>query len=145
MNRKGTFNNQLTWNIAYLILFILFFSGMLFFVLRYQNGAAIWEEFYAVEIAKIIDTAEPGQEVYLDVSEGTNIALKSGMLREDLNEIIKIDNINNKVIVKLHPNFGTVYRYFSDVDVIDWKIEQVSGQIDKNRFTFRVIEGREDE
>ena len=145
MNRKGTFSNQLTWNIAYLILFILFFSGMLFFVLRYQNGAAIWEEFYAVEIAKIIDTAEPGQEVYLDVSEGTNIALKSGMLREDLNEIIKIDNINNKVIVKLRPNFGTVYRYFSDVDVIDWKIEQVSGQIDKNRFTFRVIEGREDE
>jgi len=143
MNRKGTFSNQLTWNIAYLILFILFFSGMLFFVLRYQNGAAIWEEFYAVEIAKMIDNAEPGEEFYLDVSEGTSIALKSGMLRENLGNIIKIDNVRNKVIVKLRPNSGTVYRYFSDLDVVDWKLEQVSGEIDRNRFTFRIIKGRD--
>ncbi|PIY80991.1 hypothetical protein COY79_05065, partial [Candidatus Pacearchaeota archaeon CG_4_10_14_0_8_um_filter_35_169] len=99
---------------------------MLFFVLRYQNGAAIWEEFYAVEIAKMIDNAEPGEEFYLDVSEGTSIALKSGMLRENLGNIIKIDNVRNKVIVKLRPNSGTVYRYFSDLDVVDWKLEQVS-------------------
>lgn len=139
-NKRGSFRNQLSNNILYLIFFLLFFVMMLYFVLRFQNGVALWEEFYASEIARVINSAEPGSEVYLDVTFATGLAFKSGT--RDFNRIFSFDNVNNKVIVRLKPNSGTSYEFFSDVDVADWRVEEVSGDIDTNRLIFYVEEGR---
>ena len=142
MNTKGQFNNQLSVTMLYLIIFVLFFVGMLFFINRYQNGASLWEEFYAKNIVGVIDSANVGDEIYLDVTKATEIAIKSGV---DKNEIFSFDNLNNKLIVKLSPDGGTSFKFFKDVDIVNWSLEFVSGDAKTNRLKFSIARVREDD
>ncbi|MCH7567873.1 MAG: hypothetical protein IIA87_00455 [Nanoarchaeota archaeon] len=141
MNKRGESagDNILFNNLIYMILFILFFLGMFYYVLGFQNGAALLEDFYAKEISRMINAAELGTEteVSLDVTKATEIAFKKGVRRSD---IFNFDNVNNKVIVSLRLNGGTSFNFFNDVDVVDWDIKLVSGGIETNRLYFKIVE-----
>jgi hypothetical protein len=138
MNKRGDVSdNILTENVIYIVLFIVFFIGMFYYVVSFQDGATIWEDFYAKEIARIIDGAEPGTEVFLDVSRGAQIAQRKGQL---FSNMIIIDNVENKIKVSLRPNRGRTYRYYNKVDIVQPRIELVSGSDDTNRLYFRIVQ-----
>jgi len=135
MNRKGV-GEILTNNLIYIILFLVFFMLMFYFVVGFQDGASVWEEFYAKEIVKVINEAEPGTEIYLDVTGLTKIAFKNGKSR---NEIIYFNNVQNQVIVSLTSKSGTSFNFFNDVDLIEPEIELLSGGAETNRLYFKVV------
>ncbi|MEK6847180.1 MAG: hypothetical protein AABY16_03375 [Nanoarchaeota archaeon] len=143
MNRRGT-DNTLTESIIYLLIFILFFLLMFYFVSANNNGAFYWEDFYAKELALVIDRAEPGMEFAIDVSELSRVAIKKG---KNLRDLILIDNINNKVTVSVRPGAGTSFLFFNDVDIV---IEQgdgivlPSGGATTTQFKFKVKERQRD-
>ena len=83
MNKRGT-GEILTNNLIYIILFLVFFMLMFYFVVGFQDGSSVWEEFYAKEIVKIVNEAEPGTEIYLDVTALTKIAFKHGKSRNEI-------------------------------------------------------------
>jgi len=121
MNKKGEEGGLVWENVTYLILLVMFLAGMLYFVMGYVDGVAVWEKYYAAELARVIDIAEPGDEIQIDVHTGTRIALKNGVAFSD---IFYFDNADNSVHIRLRPRGSTVYHYFSDVDVVEWEIEQ---------------------
>ena len=136
MEKKGE-GGILTNNLIYIILFLVFFVLMFYYILGYQDGASVWEEFYSKEITKIINEAKPGTEVYLDVTKLTSIAFKNGKTKK---EIIYFDNVENSVIVSLNKGSGTEFKFYNDVDIFEPEIKLISGGVKTNRLYFKVIE-----
>lgn len=139
MNKKGDLSDSVMMNYAmHLILLVIFTIIMFYFVIGYQEGAFGLEDIYAKEIVRIIDSAEPGSQVFIDVTEITAIAFKSG---KSPSEIFAFDNVNNRVTVNLKSG-GTSFRYFNEVDIVDVDLELPSpgAGTETNRLTFRVVE-----
>lgn len=142
MNKKAEIGDVLIDNVIHLIFLALFFIGMVWFVASYQNGAAIWEDYYAKEIVKVINFAEPRDEVWLDVHNATEIAKKNKLA--SFSEIFQLDNVKNEVCVKLNKGKKTCYSYFNDVDVVNFGLKLAEGKNDEgksvNLLYFKVIE-----
>tara|TARA_Y100000034_G_C6753031_1_gene334902 strand:- start:372 stop:800 length:429 start_codon:yes stop_codon:yes gene_type:complete len=116
MNRKGqSLGGILTSNVIYLVFAVLFFFILLWFVLSQQGGAAVWEDFYAKEISKMINLAEPGDEITLDVHGATEIAQDNEV--RSFSEMFVIDNSENEICVKLSKGRRSCYNYVNDVEV----------------------------
>jgi len=114
VNKKARIGDIVMDNIIYLILLIIFFIGMLAFVNNKMNGAAVWEDYYAKEIVKVIDSSKPGDDIIIDVHKATEIAKKNKI---DNEEIFSFTNFQNKVCVKLSAGRAGCYSYFNDVNV----------------------------
>ena len=124
MDKRGEgFDNALGWYVAYFVLLALFFVGALYYVMGLQDGAALWEDVYAKEIVRVIETAQAPQEVALDVHMLTELAQKSG---KSFSDIVKFDNEQHTVTVSTGLNGGTSYGYFHDVSIIDERLETPS-------------------
>ena len=54
MNKKATLSDLMTSNVVGIILVVMVFAGLFIYVFAQTNGAAVWEEYYAKEIARII-------------------------------------------------------------------------------------------
>jgi hypothetical protein len=132
MSKKG---NLLTGQVLYVVLFLVFFIGAFYFVTMYQDGASVWEEIYAKEIAMLINGVGDGTKVSLDVTELSEIAVKNG---KSVNEMIVIDNVNNVVRVSLRQGKATSFGFFNDVDIIEPRIELFSDKSGVNMFVFEV-------
>lgn len=102
-------------NVIFVILVALFFGGMLYYENMQKNGAAIWADFYVKEIVKVVDMANPGDEITLNVQRAVEIAVKKDVAYGD---IFNFDNTRNEICVKLSPSRHTCYKYFNDVDVV---------------------------
>ena len=124
-------------NIIFAFLFLLFFMLMFYFITEYQDGATYWEDFYAKEISSLINRAEPGMDLAIDVSEIAIIAIKNG---KNYREIISVDNINNRISVSVRKGAGTSFNFFNDVDIVEPRIEVPSGTATTTRFIFKVKE-----
>jgi hypothetical protein len=116
MNKRAGLGDILLDNVIHLVLLALFLGGMFYFVFSYQNGAAIWEDYYAKEIVKVIDLSDSGDEIFMDVHKASEIA--KGNKIASFSEIFSIDNVKDEVCVKLNRGGGTCYSYFNDVDVV---------------------------
>jgi len=126
MNKKGSEEIALSY-IVYTILLIVFAVGMFAVVNNYRNGGAVWEDFYAKEIVKMIDNARVGDELYIDVQTATEIARGNQI---PLSSIFSFNNVKNEVCVKLATRKGC-YSYFNEVDVIpdsDFVLTAASGK-----------------
>jgi hypothetical protein len=127
---------EVLWNnIIYIILLILFLAPAMFFLWNQMNGAAIWSDFYAKELSKVINSAEPGDEITLNVHKATEIAQKNGV--QSFSEIFTFKNPENQVCVKLSPNKRTCYTFFNDVDIIN---SQIKLGTPDNILTFEISE-----
>ena len=144
MNKKAeSFGDLLFDNVIYLILLVMFIIGFMYYIYARADGAETWGDYYAKEIVKVINFAEPGDEVWLDVHKGSEIAVKKKV--KSLSEMFTIDNVQNKVCVKLGLGRRTCYSYFNEVDIIGWNIlpsegKDESGQSTKNLLYFRVVD-----
>ena len=136
MEKRGL--GPLSWEtLLYTIFTIAFLLLMFNFVTGYRGGSALWEDLYAKEIANLINHAEPGTEVKLDVSRLSSLAVKNG---KDVRDIIYINNVDNSVTVSIRNGAGTRYSFFNDVDIIEPRVEAVSGGAVVNRLIFSVRE-----
>lgn len=124
-------------NIIHIIIFTMFFAIIFWGVSSYSDGSALLEDIYAKEIARVINTAEPGMSFKIDISKIASVAYGNGKKFED---IVTIDNVQNEVRVSSRLNTGTSYKFFNDVDVVNFRIEAVSGESLDTRFIFEVKE-----
>ena len=132
--------------IVYLLILVFFSMGMVYYVSQQQSGAAIWEDYYSKVIVKIINFADGGYFVCLDVHKATEIAKKNEV--KSFSEIFKIDNLNNEVCVKLSQGRKTCYNYFNGVDVVNLDLQLGVNKNEKgeiaNVLCFNVKEVRAD-
>ncbi len=114
--------------IIFLILNLVFISIMLIFVWSSGQGFFVYESMYAKKLALFVDYSKPGMTVFFDVTEIIEIAEEKGLKGQDLEEIFKVDNENNEIIVDISGKGGHKYKFFSDYDV---ETEISSGQGEK--------------
>jgi len=138
MDRKGALMDNPIVNYSFHIIVGLLFFGIVFFsIVAFQNGEAIYEDLYAKVVVGIINNADPGQEVALDVTRPTTLAFDN---KKSPSEIFLIDNVNNRVTVSLRGGGSTSFRFFNDVDVVDWRLETPGEGPERNMLYFRVVE-----
>ena len=119
MNRKGEKNELVFSTVVYLIFAAAFVFLLGAFVFQQMNGAGVWEDFYAKEIVKVINLAQQGDEINLDIHKGSVIGKKNEV---NFNEMFKIDNEKNEVCVRLSAGRKSCYSFFNDVDVA-WEVK----------------------
>ena len=140
-DKKGS-NNVVMDNLYSLILVILFLMLIFLLINSNLNNGAFYEDFYAKEISRLINSVEPGIEFKIDVTPLAVSASKSG---KPILDIIQIDNVNNSVVTSSRLDTGTSFDFFRDVDVVDFYVESPSGMNDRTRFIFKVVEKRRNE
>lgn len=119
-NKKGATLDSLWDTVLHIIILGMFASFIFVFIHHQENGTAFWEDYYAKEIARVIDMAKPGDEINFDIHKATAVAKNNDF---NFNSIVRFDNKKKEVIVKLS-NFGeTRFSYFNDVDVENLGIE----------------------
>ena len=118
-SKRGESGTILKDTTIYIILLVLFVAGMVYYVGSQRDGAAKWSDIYAKEIVNIINRAEVGDKVSLDVQRMTAISKKNDVPFE---QVFVFDNNRKEVCVK-----GTTrracYSYFSDLNVTDVNLE----------------------
>lgn len=115
INKKG---NILTQNIIFIILNLIFLSILVVFLFSKMGSAAVLEEKYAKQIALILDSAEPGMIINLNMEDAIKIANKENRA---LNNIISIQS--NVVKVQLREKGDYSYSFFNDLVIdIDFSI-----------------------
>lgn len=115
-----------------IIIVILFLVGMIYFVLDKRNGGGVIGDEYSKKIAGIIDVAEPGEVVQLDVHRLTKVAVAH---RVELDKIFTFDNTNNIVCIQLSQGIKNCYTYFNDVSVVGVELEE---GVPGNQLTFKI-------
>lgn len=107
-NRRG---NILTENIIFIILNLVFLSILIAFLVSKMSAAAVLEEMHAKQIALMIDSAEPGMTINLNMENAIKIAKKAG-----INPADAVTIKDNVVTVQLREKGGYSYSFFNDVD-----------------------------
>ncbi len=120
-NKKAELGDLLIHYSIYLIFLVLFFSVMFYFVSSYRAGGILWEDFYAKELARVVDLAQPGDQVVIDIQKATEVAKSRGV--QDFNGIFYFDNLKNQVCVKLDNQGQTCFRYFNDVSIVGSRVD----------------------
>jgi hypothetical protein len=108
-NKRG---NILTQNIIFIVLNLIFFAILVIFLFSKTGSAAVLEEKYAKQIALIIDAAEPGMIISLNMEDAIKIAEKE---KQDLDNIVSVRD--NVVTVQLREKEYYSYSFFNDIDV----------------------------
>lgn len=110
-NKRG--NEFLPEQIIFIVLNIAFFVILMIFIFKSSNGAIIYEQTYAKQIALLIDRAKPGTTLLLDIRDGMQVKDAS----KPVEQVIKIDNEKKEVIVSLGSSSGYKFKYFSDYGI----------------------------
>jgi hypothetical protein len=118
INKKGSEGEIAFDYIIYTVLLVVFALSMFMVVNNYKSGGAVWEDFYAKEIVKVINNARVGDEITLDVHKATEIAKEN---EQSFSLIFSFDNQKNEVCVKLGSR-KSCYKYFNEVDIIEPQI-----------------------
>lgn len=98
----------------FLVLNLVFILLLLMFVYGAGRGAFVYERVYAKQIALILNNAEPGMVISLDMEKVVEIAEKN---RKEKDKIFEIDRERNEVKVSLSSRGGHSFQYFSDYDI----------------------------
>ena len=108
-NKRG---NILTQNIVFIILNLVFLSILVIFLFSKMGNVALLEEKYAKQIALIIDSAEPGMIISLNMEDAIKIANKEN---RNLKDIVSVQD--NIVTVQLREKGSYSYSFFNDISV----------------------------
>ena len=109
MKKRGQI---LVENIIFIILNLIFLAILILFIYSKSGGSAVLEEKYSKQIALMIDSAEPGMTIHLNMEDAIKKAEGNDW---DLKKIISIEG--NTVTVKLREKGGYPYSFFNNVDV----------------------------
>ncbi len=120
LNKKAEGETLVDSPVVFLVLNILFFSILLLFIYKQSTGAFIYEQAYAKQISILMDSAKPGMTIYVNLTEGNEIAKKNEW---DIKNIVTIDDEKNKVKVRLANRGGYETSYFTNYGFDPPKIE----------------------
>lgn len=105
--------NMLVGNVVFIILNLVFLTILILFILNKGGGIESLEQSYAKQIALVIDGAQPGMRINIDLRDG-----------RDANEEWFIDNYataikirDNIVSVSFDDNTEYTYSFFNNVSV----------------------------
>lgn len=112
--RKGT--SYLEGNVVYLVFLLVFAVLAMVFLLRYENGAWFWEQYYSYNIARAINQADEGGEFVLDMDHAVEIARKNGL--KEFENLVFVDSEKQEVKVSLQEGKYTIYPYTRNVEVL---------------------------
>jgi len=118
MEKRGI-GGPLMDNLVYILFVVVFLMMMFLGVARAGSSSTLYEQVYAKQIALVIDKAEPGIEVELDIYDLYNFARKNKFN----GEVVKIDNSKNKVSVKVVDGEGYDFYYFKDINIV-WNLDK---------------------
>ncbi len=107
--------NILTKNIIFIVLNLAFLTILLLFLFSKTGSAAVLEEKYTKQIAFMVDAAEPGMIIHLNMEDAIEKAVKEGI---NPSNIVSING--NVITVKLSgkgSNPKSSYSFFNDVKV----------------------------
>ena len=107
INKKA---NILTENLIFIILNLVFLAILILFLFSKMANGAVLEEKYAKQIALLVDSADPGMTIGLNMTDALEIAESKGL---DQRNIVKIQD--NLVTVQLTDK-GYSYSFFNDVE-----------------------------
>jgi len=98
--------------VIFIVLNLIVFLLLLVFVRNSANGALVYEQAYSKQIALFIDEAKPEMSLMINMEKALEIA-------KDKNpeDIVKIDETGNRVIVSLGSSGGYSYQYFTNYAV----------------------------
>lgn len=113
MKKRGQI---LASNLIFIGLNLIFLTLLVLFVVNRTGTDSSVEEKYAKQIALMIDAAEPGMVIKLNMEEPIKRAEKNNY---DVSKIVTI--FGNSVIVKIRNNKGYDYSFFNDVEVSTFK------------------------
>lgn len=108
LNKNGQIGTE---TVIFIVLNILFFGSLLYFLFHSAGSAAIYEQAYAKQIALLIDNAKPDSTIYVNIDKLISIANSNGVRPEN---IVRIDEVNKRVIVSLVDKKGYSMQYYSD-------------------------------
>lgn len=117
-NKKGG-TNVLGPIVVFIILNLLFFSMLMYFVVKQSTGAVVYEQLYAKKIALLVDNARCNTDIVFDVSDLSEVLEKNNY---ELLRVFGLNSENNEITVQLASRGGYAYRYFSSCEV-DFKID----------------------
>ena len=115
MRKTGKRGNILTENIIFIVLNLAFIAILLLFLFSKTESESVLEEKYAKQIALLIDAAEPGMRIHLEMEDAIEKAAKNEV---NPSEIVTING--NVVTIKLSEkgnNPKSSYSFFNDVGV----------------------------
>ena len=135
MNKKAQ-NDEIFEVAIYTILLVIFVVPLSIFVYQNMNGASVWEDFYAKEIARVVNLGEAGDVIKLDVHKATEIGRKNDV---PFSEMFNFRNEKNEICVRLSRG-RTCYDYFNDIDVIDISLDLGVGKDGGNVLNFKIAE-----
>ena len=115
MEKRGKKGNILTENIIFIVLNLAFITILLLFLFSKTSGTAVLEEKYAKQIALMIDAAEPGMIIHLNMEDTIEKAVEN-----KINPSNSVSITGNVVTIKLSEkgsNPKSSYSFFNDVEV----------------------------
>jgi|ETNmetMinimDraft_2_1059921.scaffolds.fasta_scaffold62618_2 hypothetical protein len=116
MNKRG--QDLINENVVFTIIAVVFIASLFIFISRAGSQATLYEQTYAKEIALIIDRAEVGMEIELEMFDAFRLARKNNFE----GRIVNIDNSMNQVNIRLYDAKGYDFYYFNDIDVV-WDLD----------------------
>jgi hypothetical protein len=105
--KKG--DELITEQVIFIILNLVFFSALLFFIIRSGSSDAVYEETYAKKLALILDGMNENMEVNVSIE-----TLVEGMEKNNVLNQIPVSVNNNLLNVKITKSgLGYNFHYFS--------------------------------
>ena len=101
-------------NIIFILLTIIIIVALLYFVNSRKDSAYVYEQAYAKQIALLIDKAQPGMIIYLNIQPVIN---KFGGTGFDVEKAFNIDDVAKEVNVGFSGRGKYKYGYFVDYSV----------------------------
>ena len=93
----------------FIVLNIVFIALLLIFVYTSKEGAFIYEQIYAKQIALLIDNAKPDMTIGLNMENAIKIAKKNN---QDLDKIVSIAIMKIKLLLVYLQEAGIVFSIF---------------------------------
>lgn len=139
-NRNGMSN--LMENVMYILILGAFIAMIALFLWSRSNSAYIWEDFYAKELARIVNSGSNGDSYRLDVHQGTSIAKRNGLNVQEPSNMFIFNAQKKEICVKLSKGEGKCHPYFSELLVTGQKMEL---GVPTNFLSFELSSGSKDE
>jgi len=108
--KKGS-SNVLGPVVIFVILNLMFFSMLLYFVIKQSTGAVVYEELYAKKIALLVDNARCNTDIVMNVSELSGVLEKNNY---ELANVFGFNSAKSEVVVRVASKGGYAYRHFSN-------------------------------
>jgi|SRR3989344_5621746 len=135
LNKKGEEDADFLQDQAiYIILAVLSTIIIVIFVYNQMNAASVWEDYYAKEITKVIDSSEPGTLVELNVQKAERIAKKNEI--DCKKECFSFNNKDKEICVRLGRDRNACYYFLTDANITN--VEIVT-RVPENILKFEII------